>query len=790
MLNDSPDSLQLLADGATTTTTSAFPTVLPNTLGEQKVLVLLVNFQDNPVQPWTAEQAREMVFGTVNDFYQENSNGQTQLAGDVHGYYTLPINATCDSWQIHVNAQQAAEAQGFDLSVYNRMIYVFPGISTCGWTGKGTIGGTVSRAWINGSLSLRTIGHELGHNLGLYHARQLDCGTDIIGDRCISIEYGDSMDIMGDSGVTGHFNVFNKELLGWVTAASGEVVTADSDGSYLLEPYETASGSAAKGLKVLRGIDSVTGQPLWYYLEYRQALGFDGFLDGKAVTDGVVFHLGMESDANTSQLLDMTPASIWYDLDDASLVSSGSYTDSNAGVTIATEWADATGASVHINFSGQSCIPSNPALSLSPAESTWVEAGTTVMYTATVTNQDSIGCAASEFSVAAELPEGWVADSGSLNLAPGASGTVSINVTSAGNAIDGFYDIPVRATSITDGNFQSAAIVTYVVDTPAPNCIAAAPLLTLSAPDGQAVAAGTQVTYLATVTNQDSSNCDPAVFKVAASVPANWSVAGASVSLAPGARAVVEVSVTSSAGAADGIHDIGINAENSANAGYSASAAATYSVAVPVPVCEPADPQLSLLVSSAAEVAAGTTVQYTGSLTNQDGSGCAASDFTVSAAIPTGWSASAENVYLAPGASAVVTLSITSAKDAAGGSYTIVINAESVADPGYASSTAANYLVTAPPDSMPVAVPDSVILLVKEPTGINVLANDTNPDGGPLTVTQVTQGAQGSVRIIADGSLLYTPNKTFKSSDSFSYTISDGKNAASAAVKVSLAKKR
>ena len=69
-------------------------------------------------------------------------------------------------------------------------------------------------------------------------------------------------------------------------------------------------------------------------------------------------------------------------------------------------------------------------------------------------------------------------------------------------------------------------------------------------------------------------------------------------------------------------------------------------------------------------MAAGTTVQYTGSLTNQDGSGCAASDFTVSAAIPTGWSATTENLYLAPGASAAVTLSITSAVDALPGEVT------------------------------------------------------------------------------------------------------------------------
>lgn len=793
VVNDSPDSLKLLADGATTTTatSSSSTAVLPNTMGEQGVLVMLVNFQDNAVEPWTPAEAEEMVFGAVNDFYQENSNGQTWLSGDVHGYYTLPINATCDSWEIHVNAQDAAEAQGIDLSVYNRMVYVFPGISSCGWTGKGTLGGAVSMAWINGSLSLRTVGHELGHNFGLHHAEQLECGSDIIGDNCISITYGDSLDIMGESGITGHFNSFNKELLGWLTSASGEVVTADGDGSYLLEPYETAPTGAAKGLKVLRGIDSSTGQQLWYYLEYRQALGFDSFLDAKpGITDGVVLRLATESDIESSQLLDMTPASTRYDLDDAALLAGRSYSDPVAGVTITTEWADTTGASVSISFSEQSCIPANPALSLSPAESAWMSAGSTVIYSATVTNQDSLGCASSDFSVAAELPAGWVADSGSLNLAPGASGTMNISVTSAATATDGFYDIIISALNSSNNNYQTDATATYVVDTPAPVCIAANPLLNLSTVDGQAVAAGTPVSYSATLTNQDSSGCEAAVFDVAASVPAGWSTSSAVVSLAPGDRTTVKVSVTSAASAADGVYEIGISAKNLADTSYYNSAAATYNVTPPVPVCESANPQLSLSVISSTETPAGTTILYSGTVTNQDDLGCAASDFAVFADLPAGWSASSGSVNLAPGASAPVTVGITSAVDAAEGAYSININVKNAADTSYGSSAAVSYLVAAPLNSAPVAIDDTVFITAKIAIAIDVLANDMDPDGDTLTVIEVTQGAQGSVQITGDGSLLYTPAKKFKGSDSFSYTINDGEKTASARVNVSLVKKR
>ena len=57
--------------------------------------------------------------------------------------------------------------------------------------------------------------------------------------------------------------------------------------------------------------------------------------------------------------------------------------------------------------------------------------------------------------------------------------------------------------------------------------------------------------------------------------------------------------------------------------------------------------------------------------------------------------------------------------------------------------------------------------------------NDTDADGDPLTITTVTQGAHGTVTIINSGTAInYTYNSTvivqFETTDSFTYTISDG----------------
>jgi hypothetical protein len=80
------------------------------------------------------------------------------------------------------------------------------------------------------------------------------------------------------------------------------------------------------------------------------------------------------------------------------------------------------------------------------------------------------------------------------------------------------------------------------------------------------------------------------------------------------------------------------------------------------------------------------------------------------------------------------------------------------------------------PNTTPVAVDDSATFeedgLVNS---IDVLANDTDVDGDPLTVTQTTGASKGVVTIVAAGrSVTYAPNADANGSDAFTYTISDG----------------
>ncbi len=90
----------------------------------------------------------------------------------------------------------------------------------------------------------------------------------------------------------------------------------------------------------------------------------------------------------------------------------------------------------------------------------------------------------------------------------------------------------------------------------------------------------------------------------------------------------------------------------------------------------------------------------------------------------------------------------------------------------------------------PVANDDTVTAVRNKAVRITVLANDSDPDGDPLTVTATTSPARGSVVINADGTITYTPSNGFFGTDTFTYTISDGRGGTTTATVTVTVKKK
>ena len=84
-------------------------------------------------------------------------------------------------------------------------------------------------------------------------------------------------------------------------------------------------------------------------------------------------------------------------------------------------------------------------------------------------------------------------------------------------------------------------------------------------------------------------------------------------------------------------------------------------------------------------------------------------------------------------------------------------------------------------NDLPIALDDSGVTTQNTPVIIDVLANDSDADGGTLSVVSFTQGAGGSVSNNGNGTLTYAPNLNVTGPDSFGYTIIDGQGGTNSA---------
>lgn len=89
-------------------------------------------------------------------------------------------------------------------------------------------------------------------------------------------------------------------------------------------------------------------------------------------------------------------------------------------------------------------------------------------------------------------------------------------------------------------------------------------------------------------------------------------------------------------------------------------------------------------------------------------------------------------------------------------------------------------------NNVPVANDDTATTGENTAVQIQVLNNDTDPDGDLLSISSVGTASNGSVALGNDDNIQYTPNEGFSGSDSFTYTISDGELSDTATVTVTV----
>ncbi|MEI6232080.1 MAG: MBG domain-containing protein [Planctomycetota bacterium] len=179
---------------------------------------------------------------------------------------------------------------------------------------------------LNGYYTLRTAGHELGHNYGLWHSNywQTDStspiGRDTIGGGYVGdtvnaewIEYGHLFSTMSAQGGAtmesrqAHYTAHEKTVLNWIT--SSEIATLSSSATVRVYRHDHINATGIpRAVKINTVSSDYTGNNRKYWLSYRMA--FNGTNNNEYLKNGLEIDWSKDSyGSDGDTLLDMTPAS-------------------------------------------------------------------------------------------------------------------------------------------------------------------------------------------------------------------------------------------------------------------------------------------------------------------------------------------------------------------------------------------------------------------------------------------------------------------------------------------------
>jgi hypothetical protein len=108
-----------------------------------------------------------------------------------------------------------------------------------------------------------------------------------------------------------------------------------------------------------------------------------------------------------------------------------------------------------------------------------------------------------------------------------------------------------------------------------------------------------------------------------------------------------------------------------------------------------------------------------------------------------------------------------------GGTYQILIGGTQGSGWGVDDIEVANLLELLPCNHPPIARDDSATTSRNTAVTVNVLANDSDPDGDPVSLVGVTQPSHGTAAANGNGTVTYTPTGCYAGTDAFTYTIRD-----------------
>jgi len=371
------------------------------TTGARKILLIMIDFSDFPGGAVSRATAQASL-NDVTAFIRSNAYNQIEFTvKDVTPVLRMPrtgasyVNNPDDpmygySFDMMQDARTAAASAGYNPTNYDFDIVAFANIGFP-WGGLGYVGWTGS--WVQGDFHRGVTAHELGHNLGNWHANSWVSST-VIGTNGTHVEYGNPFDVLGGAYnyPRNHHSANFKFLNGWLP--NDYLHTVTTGGTYRIYAQDFGGNllSARKyGIRIPVGIVA-GGETMDYWLDFRQ-----GYTGNASTADGAVLKWGNDlGTQSASRLLDTQPATLG-NMEDAPLLVGRTFTDAERSLSITTLSKGGSGNDSYLDI--QISFGSTPPVTLGEAldlvDGTWLTGGDQWWAGQTVDTHDGADAAAS-----------------------------------------------------------------------------------------------------------------------------------------------------------------------------------------------------------------------------------------------------------------------------------------------------------------------------------------------------------------------------------------------------------
>lgn len=287
------------------------------TTGHRTFLYIRATFPDNPVDPQNEQECYDML-KQMNDYIVQTSYGRCYFTYAVPPLVVLPYplawynrydaDVGGGDYLIQNHARQIARSMGYDNNSFN--------LDAVRWSGgPGSYGGSASvggRGMRMKTSSAGTFCHELGHNLGVWHANFWRTTPPSFTGPGNNLEYGNLFDLMGNSSSFGQYTASFKNELSWMPQEQFWNVTT----SGLYRIHQTDDDIADPSLRYALRIRRDSERNYWAEFRLRHPTNV-GFTNGLMMTwdqwglGGIGGSGGAPLNGSNrgAQLLDMTPGS-------------------------------------------------------------------------------------------------------------------------------------------------------------------------------------------------------------------------------------------------------------------------------------------------------------------------------------------------------------------------------------------------------------------------------------------------------------------------------------------------